>query len=104
MMMTYCDSKIFYSHLYIENVAIRVKLVGFILKSKSETECPHSSKHLELIFENSLDAMLLTVPSDGRIIMANPAACKMFGMTKDELKQAGQGQTFCQRQCIAILP
>jgi PAS domain S-box-containing protein len=62
--------------------------LGTVLESKSE--CKHSQKHLELIFENSLDAILLISPSDGGIFIANPAACKMFGMTEDELRQAGR--------------
>ena len=53
-------------------------------------ECNRSEKVLELIFDNSIDAILLIEPSDGKIIMANPAACKMFGMTEDELRQVGR--------------
>lgn len=53
-----------------------------------------SEKLLNIIFENSLDAVLLTKASDGSIIMANPAACKMFGMTEDELRQAGRDSLF----------
>ena len=49
-----------------------------------------SQKTFELIFENSLDAILLIEPSTGSILMANPAACKMFSMTEDELKQVGR--------------
>jgi PAS domain S-box-containing protein len=41
------------------------------------------------IFENSLDAILLTKP-DGTILAANPAAEKMFGMTEEEFKAAGR--------------
>jgi PAS domain S-box-containing protein len=41
------------------------------------------------LFENSLDAVLLTIP-DGRIVAANPAACAMFGMTEDELCAVGR--------------
>jgi PAS domain S-box-containing protein len=37
-----------------------------------------------LLFEHSGDAILLTV-TDGRILMANPAACRLFGWTADEL-------------------
>ncbi|MGZ7109677.1 MAG: PAS domain-containing protein, partial [Methanobacterium sp.] len=41
------------------------------------------------IFENSLDAILLTKP-DGSILAANPAAKKLFGMTENEFKAAGR--------------
>ena len=36
------------------------------------------------LFEHSVDAILLT-STDGRILMANPAACRLFGWTADEL-------------------
>jgi PAS domain S-box-containing protein len=41
------------------------------------------------LFENSMDAVLLTIP-DGRIVAANPAACAMFGMTEAELRDTGR--------------
>lgn len=41
------------------------------------------------LYENSIDAILLTAP-DGRIIAANPAACAMFGRTEDEIKELGR--------------
>ncbi len=40
-------------------------------------------------FENSMDAILLTGP-DGKIYSANPAACKMFGYSKNEIIQLGR--------------
>jgi PAS domain S-box-containing protein len=39
------------------------------------------------LFENSLDAILLTTP-EGAITAANPAACAVFGMSEEELCQA----------------
>jgi PAS domain S-box-containing protein len=41
------------------------------------------------IFENSLDAILITYP-DGRIFSANPSACAMFGRTEDNLIALGR--------------
>lgn len=41
------------------------------------------------IFENSMDAIFLTSP-DGAIHRANPAACRMFEMTEEELVKAGR--------------
>lgn len=41
------------------------------------------------LFLDSLDAILLTAP-DGRIIDANVAACALFGMSCEELIQAGR--------------
>jgi PAS domain S-box-containing protein len=45
------------------------------------------------LYENALDGVLLTAP-DGRIFAANPAACRLLGMTEEEICQAGrQGVT-----------
>ena len=41
------------------------------------------------IFENSLDAILLTV-ADGYILAANPAACAIFKMTEQEILEKGR--------------
>jgi diguanylate cyclase (GGDEF)-like protein/PAS domain S-box-containing protein len=41
------------------------------------------------LFENSLDAILLTQP-DGRIVSANPQACRLFGYTETQLRQLGR--------------
>lgn len=67
------------------------KSEGSILNNITNARMNGNSKYLlELIFENSLDAILLIEPANGSILMANPAACKMFGMTEDELKQVGR--------------
>ena len=47
------------------------------------------SEQFRSLFENSLDAILLTMP-DGRYSKANPAACQMFGMTEEEICRAGR--------------
>ena len=41
------------------------------------------------IFDNSMDAVLLTAP-DGRIVLANQASAAMFGYTVDELHRLGR--------------
>ena len=46
-------------------------------------------EYYKFIFESSLDAILLTTP-DGGIHHANPAACNMFQMTEEELREAGR--------------
>jgi len=53
-------------------------------RDKAETKLRDSEEEYRLIMENSIDAILQTSP-DGSIFMANPAACRMFGMTKEEL-------------------
>lgn len=49
----------------------------------------HERDLLERIMDNSLDAILITSP-DGQIHAANPAACRMFGRTEQELIQVGR--------------
>lgn len=46
-------------------------------------------KELEMVFENSLDGIMLTSP-DGRIFSANKAACDILGMQEEEIKQLGR--------------
>lgn len=46
--------------------------------------------HFLAIFAHSFDAILLTTP-DGKIIDVNPAACRLFGMSRDELLVRGRG-------------
>ena len=42
-----------------------------------------------LLFENSMDGILLTVP-DGRIFDANPSACSILGRTREQIIAAGR--------------
>jgi len=42
-----------------------------------------------LLFENGMDGMMFTAP-DGKILDANPAACRMFGRTREEIIAAGR--------------
>ncbi|MFA6404302.1 MAG: PAS domain S-box protein [Salinivirgaceae bacterium] len=48
-----------------------------------------SEERFRLLFDNSMDGVLLTQP-DGVIIKANDAACNIFGRTEPELKQVGR--------------
>ncbi len=42
-----------------------------------------------MLFENSLDGLMLTAP-DGTILDANPSACRMLGRTKEEIMAGGR--------------
>jgi len=42
-----------------------------------------------LLFENSLDGLMLTAP-DGSILDANPASCRMLGRTREEILREGR--------------
>ena len=59
------------------------------LKKAAEEELKQSEEKYRSFFENSIDAILLTV-TDGRVLAANPAACKMFQMTEKEICKAGR--------------
>jgi PAS domain S-box-containing protein len=48
-----------------------------------------SEEKFRLLYENSMDAILLTRP-DGGIQVANPAACAMFGRTEEEIIKSGR--------------
>lgn len=58
-------------------------------RKRSEKALRESEEQFRSLFENSLDAILLTIP-DGRILRANPAARQMFGMTEEEICRAGR--------------
>jgi PAS domain S-box-containing protein len=48
-----------------------------------------SEERYRLLFESSLDAILLT-DVDGPVLAANPAACRMLGRTEAQIVQAGR--------------
>ncbi|OBX24534.1 PAS domain S-box-containing protein [Gelidibacter algens] len=58
-------------------------------RKKAEQNLHDSEEKYHSLFENSLDAILLTV-TDGKILAANPAACTMFGMSEKEICEAGR--------------
>lgn len=59
------------------------------LRTISEEKVLESEERHRQLFENSLDAILLTAP-DGRIHSANLAACQMFGKTEAQIQQTGR--------------
>ncbi|MBI5565655.1 MAG: GAF domain-containing protein [Chloroflexi bacterium] len=60
-----------------------------LAKDAAERALRESEARYRLLFDTSMDAVLLTAP-DGRIFAANPAACQMFGQTEAELIQVGR--------------
>jgi PAS domain S-box-containing protein len=51
---------------------------------KFEDKLAQSEQLLRLIFEGTLDAMLL-VDGTGRYVEANPAACELYGLPREQL-------------------
>ena len=54
-----------------------------------EIDLVESEEKYRSFFENSMDGILLTV-TDGHILAANPAACRMLQMTEKEICRAGR--------------
>lgn len=58
-------------------------------RKRTEKALLESEERYRLIFDSSLDAILLTAP-DGSILAANPSTCRMFQRTEEEIKQIGR--------------
>lgn len=69
---------------------VSARLIGEIVdRCQAEEALRESEMRYRTLFENSLDAVLLTAP-DGRIVSANSSACRMFGRTEEELCALGR--------------
>ena len=55
----------------------------------AERALQESEEKYRSLFDHSTDAILLTKP-DGTILDANPAACKMFGRSREEIVRIGR--------------
>jgi len=66
-------------------VRIVVAHENITTKKLAELALRESEDRYRMLFENSLDAIMLTVPN-GNLLSANPAACRMFGLTEEELR------------------
>ncbi|MGB9131056.1 MAG: PocR ligand-binding domain-containing protein [Methanosarcina sp.] len=54
-----------------------------------------SEKRYRMLFDHSMDALILSDPRDGgRILSVNPAACRMLGWSKEELIGRGRDVMF----------
>lgn len=74
----------------LEDVAIhKLKAEHKKYEEKKAQELFQNEAKFRAFFENSMDGMLLTV-TDGQILAANPAACKIFQMTEQEIIAAGR--------------
>lgn len=62
-----------------------------LFKHRAEARLRESEERLRVLVESSIDAVLVTVPTDeGRILAANAAACAMFQLTEEEMKRCGR--------------
>jgi PAS domain S-box-containing protein len=60
-----------------------------LIESINAKMLEEDEEKFRLIYSMSYDAIFLTIP-DGTILAANPAACKMFGMTEGEICRLGR--------------
>ncbi|MCX6684496.1 MAG: PAS domain S-box protein [Methanoregula sp.] len=74
-----------FSREYNQRIGAKLDKKGWELKESEEKYC--------LLYENSMDAILLTSP-DGSIQSANPAACALFQRTEDEIIKTGRNGVF----------
>lgn len=58
-------------------------------RRQAEAALRESEEQYRMLFENSMDGVLLTKP-DGTILSVNPEACRMFGKTDVEIQKAGR--------------
>jgi PAS domain S-box-containing protein len=72
------------------------KIVGYVAivrditeRRQAEETLRRSEERFRSIYENSLDGIMLTLP-DGTVLSANRRACRMLGMTEEEIIHTGR--------------
>jgi len=59
------------------------------IREKGELALRISEERYRSLFENSVDAVMLTTYDFDSVLSANPSACRMFGMTEAEIRKSG---------------
>lgn len=59
-------------------------------RKKAQDALRASEERHRLFFEVSLDAVLQLEHESGRVVSVNPAACRMFGLSEDQIKARGR--------------
>lgn len=62
-------------------------------RRRTEKALRDSEERYRMLFENSMDAIILTIPG-GRIANVNPEACRMLGYTEKELTGITRNEVF----------
>jgi PAS domain S-box-containing protein/putative nucleotidyltransferase with HDIG domain len=73
----------------VEAILIFGLLISNKKRKEKERELRESEEKYRSLFDNSIDAILLTVP-DGKIMKANSEACRIFGRTEEEICRVGR--------------
>lgn len=79
-----------YDQRDVEAITLLADLAYDIAEQKLALETlRESEERYHTFYDTSPDAILITVP-DGNILAANPAACRMFQRTEEEIRQIGR--------------
>ncbi len=79
--------------------AIEIVARDITERKRMEHALRESEQRYRTLFEKSLDAVILTDPSGkGTILSANPAACRMFGRTEQEMIGLSRDEMFAPHQ------
>jgi PAS domain S-box-containing protein len=63
-------------------------LMDITERQTAQLALQNSEEHFRQLFETSLESILQALP-DGQVLLANPAACELFGLTVEELRRRG---------------
>jgi PAS domain S-box-containing protein len=66
-----------------------VLMVNRLRRERAEEALSQSENRYRSLFDNGIDAILLTAP-DGRVLAANPEACRIFGRSEKEICRIGR--------------
>ena len=72
------------SHFVRLAASVQKALSGLEDRRQMQALMKETEERYRLLFENSVDAILLTIPND-RVLDANPAACRTFGRIREDL-------------------
>ena len=83
-----------YSTADVEAVTLLADFAWDIVERKrAENMLLESEAKYSAFFQNSIDAIML-MSLDGRIHQVNPAACRIFGWSEEEIRQGDRGMIF----------
>jgi PAS domain S-box-containing protein len=71
-------------------VSSRMTMTDITERKKAEQALRESEARYRSIFEHSLNGILITDPQRDQVIDANPAACQMWGGSKEEFQNVGR--------------
>ena len=81
------------TYVYISSDLVQVHAEDITERKIAEEKLHANEELLRKVFESSQDAIVVT-STDGTILAANPSACRMSGMTEEEMILAGRNKFF----------